>query len=159
MCCGVHSSMGPILMRERRKESNMVSNSHLTHTHSHSHTHTHAHSHTHTHSLTHSHTRTLTHTHTHTHSHSHIHSHTHTHAHSHTRAHTLLSEACPPQPPVQSPCTPQHHAGNLHQHSHKLKEMHYASGWLTWCYSKIVCLDSSSSHRPWFDSCSSIVSY
>ena len=48
--------------------------------------------------------------------------------------------------------------GNLHQHSHKLMR-HYASAWLTWCYSKIVCLDSSSSHRPWFDSCSSIVSY
>ena len=39
MCCGVHSSMGPILMRERRKESNMVSNSHLTYTHTHTHTH------------------------------------------------------------------------------------------------------------------------
>ena len=36
--CGVHSSMGPILVRERRKESNMVSNSHLTYTHSHTHT-------------------------------------------------------------------------------------------------------------------------
>ena len=59
MCCGVHSSMGPILMRERRKESNMVSNSHLTHTLSLTHTHTH------THTLTHTHTHTLTHTLTH----------------------------------------------------------------------------------------------
>ena len=107
MCCGVHSSMGPILMGERRKESNMVSNSHLMHTHSHfTHTHTHTlthtltlthitlthtHTHTHTHTRTHSHSHTLTHTHTHSHTHSHTLTHTHTHTHWHTLTHTHTS--------------------------------------------------------------------
>ena len=93
-----------IWLRERWKESNMVSNSDLTHSHTLTYTYTVTHTveylmvHTDTYTLTHTLTNTLSHTHrlphththtlSHTHTHSHTHSHTLTHTHIHTRTHT-----------------------------------------------------------------------